>query len=95
MIAFNNAKLVLLPNPTPYTFFEYHFVNQRRLRKPKMKMNCTRTHSRDSKHTLDILLIETLKVVFWFNPCTFSTKAIQLNHEFYDEKVVYNVPTKP
>jgi hypothetical protein len=35
------------------------------------------------KHTLDILLIETLKVVFWFNPYfTSLKKAIQLNHEF-------------
>jgi hypothetical protein len=27
----NNAKLILLPNPTlPYTFFEYHICLQRR-----------------------------------------------------------------
>jgi hypothetical protein len=51
----------------------------------------------NQKHTLDILLIEILKVIFWFNPIfIFYKKAIQLNHEFLaDEKVVQshnNVP---
>jgi hypothetical protein len=49
------------------------------------------------KHTLDILFIEFLKVVFWFNPIfIFYKKAIQLNHEFLaDEEIVKtynNVP---
>ena len=41
-------------------------------------------------HTLDILFIETLKTIFWFNPLLyFYKKAIQLNHEFLaDEKVI-------
>jgi hypothetical protein len=52
-IAFNNAKLVLLPNPTlPYTFFEYHICIQRRLQNRKLKMSCTRTDSCYSKNTL-------------------------------------------
>ncbi|WP_141384658.1 M56 family metallopeptidase, partial [Flavobacterium flevense] len=51
----------------------------------------------NQKHTLDILFIEILKVIFWFNPIfIFYKKAIQLNHEFLaDEKVVKshnNVP---
>jgi beta-lactamase regulating signal transducer with metallopeptidase domain len=42
------------------------------------------------KHSIDILIIETLKVLFWFNPIfIFYKRAIQLNHEFLaDEKVV-------
>jgi hypothetical protein len=49
------------------------------------------------KHSLDILFIELLKVIFWFNPIfIFYKKAIQLNHEFLaDEEIVKtynNVP---
>ena len=49
------------------------------------------------KHTLDILFIEFLKAIFWFNPLfIFYKKAIQLNHEFLaDEEIVKtynNVP---
>jgi N-acetylmuramoyl-L-alanine amidase len=49
------------------------------------------------KHSLDILFIELLKVIFWFNPIfIFYKKAIQLNHEFLaDDEIVKtynNVP---
>jgi beta-lactamase regulating signal transducer with metallopeptidase domain len=99
-IAFNNAKLVLLPNPTlPYTFLKTIFVNKDDYENRQIE-NELYTHELihvAQKHTLDILLIETLKVVFWFNPILyFYKKAIQLNHEFLaDEKVVQehnNVP---
>lgn len=42
------------------------------------------------KHTFDVLFIEFLKTIFWFNPIfIFYKKAMQLNHEFLaDEKVV-------
>lgn len=41
-------------------------------------------------HSIDILFIEMLKTIFWFNPLLyFYKKAIQLNHEFLaDEKVI-------
>ena len=99
-ITFNNAKLVLLPNPTlPYTFLNTIFVYKDDYNNRKIE-NELYTHELihvSQKHTLDILLIETLKVVFWFNPVLyFYKKAIQLNHEFLaDEKVVQahnNVP---
>lgn len=47
------------------------------------------THVRQ-KHTLDILFIEALKTIFWFNPLLyFYKRAMQLNHEFLaDEKVI-------
>ena len=99
-IAFNNANLVLLPNPTlPYTFLKSIFVYKDDYENRTIE-NELYTHELIhviQKHTLDILLIETLKVVFWFNPVLyFYKKAIQLNHEFLaDEKVVQahnNVP---
>jgi hypothetical protein len=100
IVHYNNAKLVLLPNPTlPYTFLNTIFVNKDDYNNRKIE-NELYTHELihvTQKHTLDILLIETLKVIFWFNPILyFYKKAIQLNHEFLaDEKVVQshnNVP---
>jgi len=42
------------------------------------------------RHTLDVLIIEILQIIFWINPLfIFLKKAIQLNHEFLaDEKVI-------
>lgn len=99
-IPYQNAKLVLLSNPTlPYTFLNIIFINKEDYNNRKIE-NELYTHELihvTQKHTLDILLIETLKVIFWFNPLFyFYKKAIQLNHEFLaDEKVVQshnNVP---
>ena len=99
-IDYNNAKLVLLPNPTlPYTFLNTIFINQKDYENRTIE-NELYTHELihvTQKHTLDILVMETLKVVFWFNPILyFYKKAIQLNHEFLaDEEVVQshnNVP---
>jgi ABC-type transport system involved in Fe-S cluster assembly fused permease/ATPase subunit len=44
------------------------------------------------KHSLDILLIEILKIISWFNPVLhFYKKAMINNHEFLaDENVVNN-----
>lgn len=44
------------------------------------------------KHSLDILLIEILKIITWFNPALyFYKKAMMNNHEFLaDENVVNN-----
>ncbi|MGK0251479.1 MAG: hypothetical protein ACI81G_000917, partial [Gammaproteobacteria bacterium] len=44
------------------------------------------THVRQ-KHSLDILFIEFLQVVFWFNPLFWlSKKSIKLNHEFLADR---------
>ena len=41
------------------------------------------------KHSFDILLIEFIHVIFWFNPFIFLyKKAIQLNHEFLADEAV-------
>ena len=44
------------------------------------------------RHTFDVLLIEFLKIIFWFNPIFYILKkSIQLNHEFLaDTKVITN-----
>lgn len=99
-INFKNANLVLIKEKTlPYTFMNSIFINETDYNNRKIEAELY-THELihvNQKHTLDILLLETLKAVFWFNPIfIFYKKAIQLNHEFLaDEKVVQshnNVP---
>jgi hypothetical protein len=48
------------------------------------------THAKQ-KHALDILFIEMLQIVFWFNPLLyFIKKDIKLNHEFLADQAVIN-----
>jgi hypothetical protein len=87
MIAFNNAKLVLLPNPTPYTFFEYHICKSKTITKTeKLKMNCTRTHSRDSKTHFRHLIDRNPQSCFLFNPVLFLQKPSNSTMNFMMRK---------
>ena len=90
---FHNSKLVLLEETVlPHTFLNYIFINKDDYQNRKIEAELFAhelTHVRQ-KHSFDILIIEILKTIFWFNPIfIFYKKAIQLNHEFLaDEKVV-------
>ncbi|REG96471.1 M56 family metallopeptidase [Flavobacterium aquicola] len=93
IIDYKNAKLVLLEEKTlPHTFWNSIFINETDYRNRKIEAELY-THELihvNQKHTLDVLFIEILKMLFWFNPIfIFYKKAIQLNHEFLaDEKVI-------
>jgi len=92
-IKHQNATLVLLQEQTlPYTFLNTIFINEMEYQNNKIETELF-THELihvNQRHSLDIILIEVIKNVFWFNPIfIFYKKAIQLNHEFLaDEKVV-------
>ncbi|MHA3787007.1 M56 family metallopeptidase [Flavobacterium hauense] len=92
-VIMGKAKLVLLEEKIlPHTFLNYIFVNLEEY-EAKMIEDELYTHELThvkQKHTFDILFIEALKIVFWFNPLLYCyKKAIQLNHEFLaDEKVI-------
>ena len=92
-IDYKNAKLILVPEKTlPHTFLNTIFINETEYinRQIEAELYTHELTHVSQKHTLDILFIEILKTVFWFNPIfIFYKKAIQLNHEFLaDEKVV-------
>jgi len=93
IVEYKNAKLVLLNEQTPpHTFLNYIFLNNADYQNRKIDEELY-THELihvNQKHTFDVLIIETIKTIFWFNPIfIFYKKAIQLNHEFLaDEKVV-------
>ncbi len=99
-IAYQNAQLVLVPEKTlPHTFLNTIFINETEYNNREVEAELYThelTHVTE-KHTLDILFIEVLKTVFWFNPIfIFYKKAIQLNHEFLaDEKVVHSYNNVP
>nr|WP_314839201.1 M56 family metallopeptidase [uncultured Flavobacterium sp.] len=99
-IAYQNAQLILVPEKTlPHTFLNTIFINETEYNNRKIEAELY-THELThvtQKHTLDILFIEVLKTVFWFNPVfIFYKKAIQLNHEFLaDEKVVHSYNNVP
>jgi beta-lactamase regulating signal transducer with metallopeptidase domain len=99
-IDYKNAKLVLLKEKMlPHTFLNFIFINEIDYNNQKIE-NELLTHEFThvtQKHTFDILFIEILKTIFWFNPIfIFYKKAIQLNHEFLaDEKVVTSYDNVP
>jgi len=92
-VDFKNSKLVLVEEKIlPYTFLNYIFINADDFKTKNIEAELY-THELvhvTQKHTLDILFVEFLKTVFWFNPVfLFYKKAIQLNHEFLaDQEIV-------
>lgn len=92
-IKYNNASIVLVKDKiNPHTFWNYIFINKKDYETKKVEKELY-THELThvtQKHTLDILLIELLQIVFWINPVIIFVKnAIQLNHEFLaDNKVI-------
>jgi beta-lactamase regulating signal transducer with metallopeptidase domain len=99
-VKYKNANLILIDEKTlPHTFLNFIYINFEDYNNRNIEDELY-THELvhvTQKHTLDILFIEFLKVIFWFNPLfILYKKAIQLNHEFLaDEEIVKtynNVP---
>ena len=95
IVKYRNANLVLIDEKTiPHTFLNSIFINfddynHQNIEDELFAHEFVHVYQ---KHTLDILFIELLKIIFWFNPIfIFYKKAIQLNHEFLaDEEIVKN-----
>jgi bla regulator protein blaR1 len=88
-----NTTLILVEEKTlPYSFFRYVFVNKSDFENGEInnellmheEAHCLQYHS------VDIVLLELINVLFWFNPAIWLfRKAILLNHEYYaDNKVL-------
>ena len=92
-IDYMGVKLVLLKEKIlPHTFGKYIFINESDYRNKKIEdelFTHELTHAKQW-HSVDIVLIEALQILFWMNPLLFFYKrAIQLNHEFLaDDQVV-------
>ena len=77
----------------PHTFFNYIFLNKHKFETqqiPEEVLLHEETHAKQ-KHSLDILCVEVLQIIFWFNPLIYFIKhSIQLNHEFLADQAVLN-----
>ncbi len=86
-------NVLLNSHVVPHTFFNYIFLNRSKFEKqeiPEEVLLHEQTHA-SQKHSIDILLIEILQVVFWFNPLIYLMKhSIKLNHEFLADQAVIN-----
>jgi len=75
----------------PHTFFNYIFLNKSAFENndiPQEVLLHEQAHAKQ-KHSLDILFIEILQIIFWFNPLLyFIKKDIKLNHEFLADQQV-------
>lgn len=84
--------LALLPQTiVPHSFFKWIFLSRKRYEAKEIAPEVLAheaTHVRQ-KHSIDILFIELLQVIFWFNPLFWlSKKSIKLNHEFLADRGV-------
>ncbi len=88
-----HAKFVSVEDKIqPHTFWNYIFINKDEYKNEEIEEELF-THELahvTQKHTFDVILLELLQILFWFNPFFFLLKkAIQLNHEFLaDDKVI-------
>ncbi len=69
----------------PHSFLKWIFLSRKQYEHQEIAPEVLAheaTHVRE-KHTFDILFIELLQIVFWFNPMVWLAKnSIKLNHEF-------------
>ncbi len=75
----------------PHTFFNYIFLNKTKYENkliPNEVLLHEQIHAKQ-KHALDILFIELIQILFWFNPLFYLIKKdIKLNHEFLADHAV-------
>ncbi|WP_431110640.1 M56 family metallopeptidase [Winogradskyella poriferorum] len=87
----NFIYVLLTEYRIPHSFFTYIFVNQSQFENnqiPEEVKLHEETHSKQL-HSLDILLLELLQIVFWFHPLVYILKHhVKLNHEFLADDAV-------
>ncbi|WP_339694141.1 M23/M56 family metallopeptidase [uncultured Roseivirga sp.] len=91
-IPYKSAKVVLLGQPTiPHNFLKFIFMYNEDYKKEALREQLLAHELGHAlqRHSLDILLVELLQVLFWFNPMYyFYAKAIRLNHEYLADAMV-------
>ena len=93
-INFKGYRIVLTKDKTgPCCFFDSIFLNREDYlngRIDKELLEHELEHARQS-HTIDIILIELVKIFYWFNPVhVLYERAIRINHEYLADNGVIN-----
>ncbi len=93
-IPFRNSKIILIDQSiTPHSFLGYIFINVEDYRSGNIEKEVLLHELAhvQQKHSLDIIFVEILQILFWFNPFVFLyRKALLLNHEFLADEAVTN-----
>ena len=88
----SNLVNVLLDNlQTPHTFFKYIFFNKEQFKSKSIPEEVKIHEHAHAKqlHSFDIICVEILQILFWFNPFIYLLKNnIRLNHEFLADAAV-------
>lgn len=91
IISKNDTLVLVNQEIIPHSWFKYILVNKTDFLQNKINAEIIE-HERihvNLFHSVDILFIELLKAIFWFNPLYFLYKnAIKLNHEFQADSLV-------
>lgn len=88
----SGIKVVLRSDiSTSFSFLNYMFTNKERYEQgslPPEIIEHEKLHIKQN-HSIDIIFIEFLQCIFWFNPFIyFIRKAVKLNHEFLADAFV-------
>ncbi len=87
----SHINVLLQKEVIPHTFLKYIFLNKSNFEAkeiPEEVLLHEQTHA-NQRHSIDILLIEVLQIIFWFNPFIYLIKnSIKLNHEFLADQAV-------
>jgi phage terminase small subunit len=87
----SSVRVLLKEVLPPHTFLSYIFLNKKKYEEnaiPKEVLLHEETHAKQ-RHSLDVLFVEFLQVILWFNPLVYLyKKAIKLNHEFLADNAV-------
>lgn len=92
IIYLERIKLILVKEDiVPYSFLHYIFVSESAYNENRIEetiFSHEMTHVRQ-KHSIDIVVLELLRMICWFNPFLYAyKKSMQLNHEFLADSYV-------
>lgn len=75
---------------TAFSFFNYVFLGENIKAEDKLSILAHEKIHAKQKHSLDLLFIEAMRIIFWFNPIIYSyQKRIATVHEFIaDEQAI-------
>jgi hypothetical protein len=103
---FQNLLLVVLSNSkSAFSFFNYLFIGENIESKERLAIIEHEVIHIKQRHTLDLLLFEFLRIVFWFNPFVYmyqnrisdlhefiaDSKAVKRNKKQYYENLLFQV----
>ena len=94
----NNIEIIETEGNDAYSFFNTIFVGKKLNKNENLKQQII-THELahiEGRHSLDLLVFELLKCMYWFNPFSyFYAKSIRIQHEYIaDHSVLKRTPPK-